>query len=491
MRVSQPILALAAAALVASGCTVGPDYQTPIVEVGDDWAELPAEIAEEPSNLAAWWRTLGDPVLDRLIESALEGNLDLRRAEAKIAEARALRDVVAGGRSPRVGAEGAVIERRQSENGPLPIDRIPGLDRDQTIYEVGFDARWEIDVAGRSRRSIEAANARQLTAVEVWRGVQVRVVAEVARTYLGLRGAQHRLKAVESSVEASRRTHGLVRQQLEAGEVAEARLAQAEAELAALEARLPALEAEVKSLALALGILVGELPEAELALAKNWRDPIELEPLPVGARADLLRRRPDVRAAERRLAASTAEVGVATADLFPRLSINASGGFQAMDVGDLLESASQTWELVPFLSWRIFEGGRVRAEIRAAEARTEDAALAYEQAVLGALTEAERALVRYRYGLEALKRQGRALGVAEESYGYAEDRYRAGETALLELLDAERVVRDAEEALAVTHTRAATDLVALYKALGGGWDAAASTASTAKNGSHAILGSGE
>jgi NodT family efflux transporter outer membrane factor (OMF) lipoprotein len=264
-----------------------------------------------------------------------------------------------------------------------------------------------------------------------------------------------------------------VRRQLEAGEVSEASLARAEAALAAVESSLPLLDARVRVAALSIGILLGDLPESEVDLIATEADYMELSPLPVGQRADLLRRRPDVRAAERTLAAATADVGVATAELFPKIGFGANGGFQSLARGDLFEAASETFALAPVISWRFFNGGRVRATIHASEARVEIAALEYEKAVKTALTDAELALTRYRLGLDALERQGAAVDAARLSYGFSNDRYRAGDISLLELLDAERALREAESAYARTHTAAATDLVALYKALGGGWPASA------------------
>jgi outer membrane protein TolC len=204
----------------------------------------------------------------------------------------------------------------------------------------------------------------------------------------------------------------------------------------------------------------------------------------VGERADILRRRPDVRAAERRLAARTADIGVATAELFPKLTIGAGGGFQSLDAGNLFDSASRTFSIMPLISWRVFDGGRVRAEIRASEARQEQAALAYEKAVLGALGDAERALSDYHFGLDEVQRQRTALEAARTSYAHAQTRYAAGDIALTELLAEERVLRDAEDAYARTHTATAIELVALYKALGGGWNAdVAGTSGAAASGS--------
>lgn len=453
-----------------AACAVGPDYRQPAIETGPGWVGS-SDAAAASVDLANWWRTFDDPELDRLVAAALAQNLDGLEAGARVAEARALRAAAAGGRRPAITTRASVTRRRQSENGPLPINRIPGLERDQTIYDTGFDAAWELDVFGRTRRVVEAAGARLDAALERERAVKLSVAAETARSYLELRGAQHEQQALRAAVEASRSSTTLVRQQLEAGDVPEAALAQADAALAGLEAQLPLLDARVRVAALSIGILLGGLPEDERGLAESTTDFVALAPLPVGERADLLRRRPDVRVAERSLAAATADVGVATAELFPKIGFAANGGFQSLESGTLLDSASEALGLVPLISWRIFDGGRVRAQIRASEARVEVAALEYEKAVKEALTDAEIALTRYNSGLAALDRQSAAVTAARRSYGFASDRYRAGDISLLELLDAEQALRTAEDAYARTHTAAATDLVALFKALGGGWQA--------------------
>jgi NodT family efflux transporter outer membrane factor (OMF) lipoprotein len=466
----------AATALVAlwlSACAVGTDYEVPAIDAGSGWSSDGIVAAVPSADLLTWWRSFGDPTLNRLVESALAQNLDLRQAAARVTEVRALRAAVAGGRWPVLDVSAGITDRRQSENGPIPVNRIPGLERDQTIYETGFDAFWEFSLAGGRRRALEAADARVGAAIEQQRGAEMRVAAETARSYFELRGAQHERDAVRAAIEASRVSTDLVRRQFAAGEVSEAALAQAQAALAAVESTLPLLDARVRVSALSIGVLLGDLPESEVDLADTAADYTELSPLPVGQRADLLRRRPDVRAAERALAAATADVGVATAELFPKIGFGANGGFQSLARGDLFESASETFALAPVIAWQFFNGGRVRATIRASEARVEIAALEYEKAVKAALTDAELALTRYRLGLNALERQRAAVDAARRSYGFSDQRYRAGDISLLELLDAERTLRDAESAYARTHTAAATELVALYKALGGGWSAGA------------------
>jgi len=222
---------------------------------------------------------------------------------------------------------------------------------------------------------------------------------------------------------------------------------------------------------LSIGVLLADLPESGLELAKQPADYVALAPIPVGERADLLRRRPDVRAAERGLAAATNDLDVATAELFPKLVFGGNAGFQSLETGNLFDTTSRIATLGLSITWHLFDGGRLRARVRANEARVQAAALEYEKSVLAALTDAERALARYRFGLQALDRQGAAMAAAHRNYDFANERYRAGDISLLQLLDAERTLRNAEDAYARTHTQAATDLVALFKALGGGWDA--------------------
>lgn len=468
--------AAALGALLLGACAVGPDYhEPPPVDTGSGWTQ-PVEAGSTAVDLSAWWTSLGDPALNRLVTRALSDNLDLRQARWRIAEARALRDYTAGGYAPVLDADASVTRRRQSINGPLPIGAIPGLDRNQTIYEAGFDAAWEIDLFGSTRRAVEGAEARLQAEQANASAVRISIAAEVARSYLTFRGAQRELAARQASVATLQQTVALVQKRYELGDAAQADVDTAQARLAAASAGLPDIHARLRAAALGLGVLLGSPPEHELSLLDTAAPQLVLVPLPVGERADVLRRRPDVRAAERRLAASSADIGVATAELFPKLSIGAGGGFQSLDAGDLFESSSQTFSIMPLISWRVFDGGRVRAQIRASEARHKQAALAYEQAVLAALGDAERALSDYHLSLEATERRRAAVAAARRSYAHAQARFEIGDIALTDLLAEERVLRDAEDAYARAHASAAIDLVALFKALGGGWNASETSA---------------
>ncbi|MCD6664104.1 MAG: efflux transporter outer membrane subunit [Comamonas sp.] len=478
-RMRMRPLALTLSCVLLTACAaVGPDYrEPPPVDVGSGWT-LPLAGEAQSADLSHWWSALGDPILDRLVVTALAQNLDLRRAAARIDEARALRDRVAGDVLPAAGAGASVNRRRQSENGPLPIGTIPGLDATQTIHDAGFDAAWEADLFGARQRALEGANARLQATEADAQGVRMRVVAEVARSWFTAVGARHELQAQQAALDTLRQTLELVRQRHALGDASSADVEAAYAQWTAVHALIPGIQTRERAAVLGLGVLLGTPPERELALLNGPVTPCTLRALPVGERADILRRRPDVLAAERRLAASTADIGLATAELFPKLSIGVGGGFQALNAGDWFDASSARFSILPMISWRLFDGGRVRAEIRAREAGQRQAALAYEQAVLAALGDAERALGDYHGGLDTLARRDMALDAARTSYGHAKARYAAGDIARVELLTAQRSLHEAETAAAQAHTHAAVQLVALYKALGGGWDAPAAALAT-------------
>lgn len=464
-------VALLLGGVLLTACAVGPDYDAPPpVATGNGWSQADT-ITSAPTDLARWWSTLGDPVLERLIDGALAANLDLRVAAARIDEARALRDRVAGEQLPVADASASVNRRRQSENGPLPVGSMPGLKTTQTIYDAGFDAAWEADLFGANQRALEGAGARLQATEADAQGVLMRIVAEVARAWLTAAGAGQELQAQQAMLETLEHTLKLVRKRQALGDASASDVDTVYAQWATAHATLPGIQARQRAAVLSLGVLLGAPPERELALLNTTAAPLTLLALPVGERADVLRRRPDVLAAERRLAASTADIGVATAELFPKLSIGVGGGFQALATGNWFNASSTRLSVLPLISWRLFDAGRVRAEIRAREATGRQAALAYEQAILTALGDAERALSDYHASLDTLERRRAALNATRRSHDHAEARYAAGDIALLELLAAEHVLHEAETANVHAHTTAAVQLVALYKALGGGWDA--------------------
>jgi multidrug efflux system outer membrane protein len=457
-------LLLAGVAALLVGCAVGPDYRAPETAATPFVVAARSGVAEQPYE-AAWWEQFRDPVLDGLVERALAADLDLKIALARVEEARAFLGAARRDFWPGVIAEVARTEshRQQPEVGTGRVEL--------TSYDAGFATLWELDLFGRVRRSVEAAGATAEAALADLRDAQVLVAAEVARNYVELRGAQKRLAVARTNLGYQRETRDLTRVRLELGRGSELDVASAEARRAATEATIPPLEAAEQVAANRLAVLLGERPgslDAELA-------PREIAPhlttLAVDSPAALLQRRPDIRAAERELAAATARIGVAKADLFPRLTLNGFIGFVAGDADELGDSTSRAWSLSPVLSWAGFDRGTY-ARVLASEARASAALAAYELTVLRALEETENAFVAYgstRGQLAAVVEQATASRQAAE---LARVQYREGALDFLRLLDAERTLLVAEDAVAAAETELNSSVVQIYKALGGGWEAA-------------------
>jgi NodT family efflux transporter outer membrane factor (OMF) lipoprotein len=462
-----------------AGCTVGPDYETPEVPVP---AKFSTESGAAPLNLEQWWTTFNDHKLNDLVERAVISNLDLRLARARLREARALRGVVGADLLPDVNVSGSYSRSRTSENafdfettgpgGPGFGDFTPPGE-ERNLYQAGFDANWELDVFGGVRRSIEAANADIGAAVETRRDALVTLLAEVARNYVELRGFQSRLEIARSNLKVQQDTLDLTKARFEGQLVSELDVTRADAQVATTAAQVPALEQQRNQAAHRLSVLMGQPPAAlldELLSGDSATIPEGPDDVPPGLPSDLLRRRPDVRRAERELAAATARVGVATADLFPRFSLTGSLGLMGEEFRDLGDYGSRFYSIGPSVSWPVFDAGRIRSNIRAADARTEQALVRYEQSVLTALEDVENALLSLVKEQERRKSLGRAVEANRRSVEMATQLYDRGLTDFLNVLDAQRARFLSEDALVQSDRTVATDLVALYKALGGGWE---------------------
>ena len=434
------------------------------------WIDRPSVPVDERVYVA-WWRNLGDPYLAQLIEAGLERNLSIRQALSRVDEARALRDRAAGRLVPEIAADASVTSLQQSLNANPGLDQIPGFQRQFEIYDVGGSLSWQIDLWGQTRRAIEARDAQVEATVAQVNGARRAFVAELATTYFDLAGHQAERAALLANIADQERGVQLAQLQLREGAISRAELLVLQTELARTQTELGPLDATIARTALALGVLVGDLPESEYANALSGVPLPPLLEVPVGLRADLLRRRPDIAAAERRLAASTAQIGVAEAELFPRLALNAEGGFSSVELGSLFEGDSTSFSIVPFLSWRIFDGGQVRAEIRLAEAEARTAALAYESSVLEALQEAETAIARYDVARRTLAQSETALSLAAENVRLAQLQFDYGAIDQLRLLDARRAARSAERGRVIAYRNVALAMASLYAALGGGWQA--------------------
>lgn len=460
-------LAGVAMALLLAGCvTVGPDYKQ---------ASLPApklqNIDASRESLAPfqvrWWKQFGDPVLDALIESAGRDNLDLKEARARLREARAYVSGAESNQIPTIGA-GASFARTYGQQ--------PGVTTDQVRYDAyraGFDASWEIDIFGGIRRQVEAAKADSGAEESSLRGAQVSVIAEVARNYFSMRGAQQRIAITNRDIETLKDTVRLVEAQYKIGTGSEQDLASARARLSAVEAQLPLLKTSEQAAEFRLAVLLGRQPgDIGVDLSPSSFNPISVA-LPMGDAGDVLARRPDIQEAERRLAASTARIGVAKADFYPHVSLSGFLGFLASRGTDFMTAGSQAWSIMPGITWNGLNVQRVRANLHVAEAQSDAAQANYDRSILTAIEDVDNSITAYN---ETQNRVGKLIeqfAQSKRAADLARVRYKEGQTGFLELLDAERVELAAADDLAEAEADINVRAVALYKALGGGWQACA------------------
>jgi NodT family efflux transporter outer membrane factor (OMF) lipoprotein len=461
-------LLVAAAALAVSGCLVGPDFVAPDREVPDAWrAELESGLdsgAPEDAMLARWWDTLGDPLLGELEARAVIGSRDLAIAEARLRQARARRMGTRAGLFPTSGVSAGAARSHAERALPATLES----------YDVGFDASWEIDLFGGLRRSVEAASAELAASEEDLRAVRVSITAEVAQAYVELRALQARLGLAEGNVRAQSETLDLTRWRSEAGLTTELDVAQARASLEQTRAALPLLRTGIAASTARLAVLVGEPPGAlDAQLSAPAPVPVPPQRIAVGVPAAALARRPDVARAERLLAAETARIGVAKALALPRLTLAGSVGVESLATSDLFTAASYTSSLVGNLTQVVLDFGRVRATIEAQEA-VRDAALAeLEATLLVALEETENALVAFAEEERRRDALAAAVDAAQLAAQLSRDQYASGLTDFEAVLAAERALVSSQDQLATSEGDYASNLVRLYKALGGGWQSEA------------------
>lgn len=470
------LTALLSALLAA--CTVGPRYNgPPALDLASyhNGAAIDGRVVTTPAPpVDTWWTGFNDPVLTRIIDRALAENLDLQAAVARVNRARAVAREAGAQLLPTAAANGSVTPIRQSLNSPIgAIGRhLPGYDRNQTLYDADVGAQWEIDLFGGLRRGAEAARDEAEAAEAQQLVVRISVAAEAADAYFQARGAQARLAIAQSQVATDARLLELVNLRFSRGASAEKEVAQAEALLAQARATIPPLRTALESQSNRLDVLMGAQPgtyAAELAVPAQ----IPAAPaIPPGQRtADLLRRRPDIIAAERRLAASNARIGAAVAEYYPKVSLSALLGFESLGAGHLWSGDSFQPEATAGLRWRLFDFGRVDAEVAQADSANAQALLAYRESVLRAAEDVENAFM----ALSQLELQTRDLSAEVDSLARArdasQDAYLAGASSLTDVLDADRQSLEAQDELA--RARADTDraVVLSFRALGGGWSA--------------------
>lgn len=455
------VLVTAMASVLLAGCvSVGPDYKAAPVEPVTLQGAADAAFTNVPP-VASWWAQFDDPVLGRLVHDALGDNLDLQIAMARVRAARAVFTEQRLDQLPHITAGGSQDRRKQ----PDPL--LGGERVSSETYQLGFDAGWELDLFGRQRRAAEAARADLGAERDNLADAQVMVAAEVARNYFELRGSQKRIAVARDTLLNLRETQRLTETRLELGAGSELDVQSSRARLKAIEADIPLLEVSEVQSRHRLAVLLGQRPGSLDTLLQPREVPAFAKALPLGDTSDLLRQRADVRMAERRLAAATARVGVATADMFPRISLSGFVGFLGGEASGLVNGNNKAWSLTPSISWAAFDFGTVRARLRASKAQADGAAAEYEKAVLLALEDTENALTRYakqqaRLGIVAEQAQA-----ARKAESLAQLRYREGSEDFLALLDAQRNQLAADDALAAAEASVNVSVVAVYKALGG------------------------
>jgi NodT family efflux transporter outer membrane factor (OMF) lipoprotein len=529
-----------------TGCEVGPTYQAPKTHAPNGWQELrtgvpstapttrpasqPSQALQRPIELADWWTTFHDPVLDRLIAEAVRSNLDLRQAQERVVQARFQRAGVQAGLFPEANFDGSYSHDRLSQNG-LPFPSSGGSSsknpvtggggpggtpsaqvlrpgqvlhpgqvssgaaassgsaaggippslasllshHELDLYQVGFDASWEADVWGGVRRNVEASGADVAASVEDRRDTLVTLLSEVARNYIELRGFQREIAIARSNLSTQQTTLSLTQERRRVGIATDLDIARASSQVNSTAAEIPSLYRQARTSQHALAVLLGKEPESlpadlEASLAQEMPIPVPPPNVPVGLPSELLRRRPDIRRAERQLAAATARIGVATADLYPRFALDGGFNFQAIKPARLLDYDSRSFNIGPSVSWPILDFGRIRANIQATTSLQRQALSHYENTVLGAYRDVEDALIAY--STEQSRRDSLIAAVADnrKTVELSRQLYNQGTSDFLNVLDAERSLLASEDLLAQSDRTVATNLVALYKALGGGWE---------------------
>jgi multidrug efflux system outer membrane protein len=514
------LLPLLSAAL--TGCMIGPNYAPPVVKVNPAFTETQAPPTTQASTVATitsppveWWTTFRDSELQTLIQRAVKGNLNLKQAASRVRQARAKRGVTGADLLPDFNADGGYQRAHGSKNVIIPLGAFgtsgtskttatpakgkltlpaqtttitptashpggpqsafgssggfPGVST--SLYEVGFDSTWEIDVFGGQRRAVEAAIDDIQAAQEDQRDVLVTLLAETARTYVELRGYQKQLIIAQDNLKAQQATLDLTTSKYRSGIVTNLDVARQATQVATTAAALPALDDQIRIHIHTLGVLLGEDPNSLLAeLTTSGPIPAVPPEIPIGLPSQLLRRRPDVRRAERQLAAATARIGQAEADLLPKFSITAALGFDATRPKALFDWSSKYWALSPGVSWPIFDAGRIRFNITVKNEQQAQASAEYQQTVLTALKDVEDSLVSYR--TEQLRHQALvdASTAAHQAVDLAKQQYEQGITDFITVLDAEREEFATQDSVAQSEKNISTDLISLYKALGGGWE---------------------
>jgi len=462
------------AALLLSGCSaVGPDYQRPNIEAPRQWTE-PAGLTGSQTD--SWWKTFNDPVLNKLIGDAITSNLDLKRALARIKDARALRSATIAAGLPSLAAKSNISRRLNnssssaSQSGTSSAGGGFGIGNQSTnIFQTGFDAQWELDFFGGIRRAVEAADATLDVEVENSRDVLVTLLGEVARNYIELRANQQLIAITGKNLRAQQETWELTQIRQQTGLSGMLEVTQAQAQAATTEAQLPNYETAAKQSIHALSVLLGKEPGSlAIRLDRQGSVPAVAAQLITNLPSELLQRRPDIRRAERQLAVANAAVGVATAELYPKINLAAFIGLQNTTITDFTP-IGKSWSAASSLSMPIFNWGKLNANIDSKKTQFEQTFLTYQSTVLSAFKEVEDALIAYSKEQQRHKALAKAVAADQLAVQLANERYQKGLTAFLDVLTSQTALYQAQSLLITSESRLSGNLVALYKALGGGW----------------------
>jgi NodT family efflux transporter outer membrane factor (OMF) lipoprotein len=433
-----------------------------------DWSgkQYPLKESSNYSELARWWTEFNDPNLTSLIERSINTNLDLLAAQSRIQQARAVRGIATGELWPQVNAGGSYTR------GRIPIQGNPDADAPtRDLFQTGLDAAWELDVFGGLRRNVEAADADVRFAIENHRDVLVTLVSEVAINYIELRGFQQQIVIAQNNLKAQQQTAELTHKKFQGGLTGTLDVANADAQVATTASQIPRLEAAAQQTIYNISVLLGLEPAALLKeLSPTNSIPFAPPQVPIGIPSELLRRRPDIRRAEAAIHSTTARIGVATADLYPKFSLTGSINFQNDQLNGLINSTNRFWTLGPAVDWQIFNAGRVRSNIELQKALQQESMLAYQKTVITALRDVENALVAYAKEYERHKKLAETVSHNRKAVDSATQLYERGLTDFLNVLVAQRSLFVSEDSLVQSTRNLSTDLVALYKALGGGWE---------------------
>lgn len=484
---------LSALALALAGCSVGPDYQAPQPKTPAAYNDMnqPKKNPTDSIALASqpnpqWWKSFNDPQLNSLIDRAIAGNLSLQQAVLRIVGAREQVTQAKGAWLPSVNASAAMTRQQLGAKGELEStgiqDKIENVSPEAAsaidsatgpinVYQGSFDASWELDLFGGTRRSVEMANAETQSSIESRNDALVSLEAEVARAYLQLRGAQTIISTIQTQIDVAQQTMDLTQSQAQHGLAPQTDVENARAQLGSLRAQLPQYESQQRQAMNGLAVLLGQIPgslDSEL---------VQVKPLPaipnvvaVGIPSELARRRPDVRKAEADLHAATANIGVSVAQLFPSISLSGQFGMRNSDSGYLTNWSSNFYSFGPTVSIPIFQGGRLVSSVHVSRAQQANAVLNYRQTVLTALQDVDNSLVNYRTDQDRVNGLTDSASALQSSFELASDGYKKGLTSFITVLDTQRQLAQALQQNAVAKVQTSTDLVSLYKSLGGGWE---------------------